>query len=132
MAEAQAMTAQPTGKLTAALVLGIVGGCFGILAGLLAMVVGGVGTAFEAEGSGTVTGLGFAAIFIAVVGIVGGALAKSKPVAAAILQAIACVAGFIAVSAFWLISGPLLLGGAILAFLGRPRANRHAVSSASS
>jgi hypothetical protein len=85
------------------------------------MVVGGVGSAFEAEGSGTVTGLGLAAIFIAVVGIIGGALAKGKPTVASILQALTCVFGFIAVSLFWIISGPLFLVGALLAFLGRPK-----------
>jgi hypothetical protein len=72
----------------------------------------------EAKVSGTVTGLGLAAIFISVAGIGGGALAKGKPKAAAILQAASGVLGFVAVSAFWLISGPLLLLGAVFAFLG--------------
>ena len=104
---------------TAYLVLGIIGGVFGIIAGLLAMTIGGVGAAFEASDSGTITGLGFAAVFIGVLGIVGGAVAPRYPKAAAIIQLISCVAGFIAVSLFWIFSGILLLIGAGLAFLGR-------------
>jgi hypothetical protein len=64
---------------TASLVLGIIGGVFGIIAGLLAMTIGGAGAAFEAADSGTIVGLGFAAVFIGVVGIVGGALAPPLP-----------------------------------------------------
>ncbi len=52
---------------TASLVLGIIGGVFGIIAGFLAMLFGGVGLAVEGEGAGTVVGLGFAAVFIGVV-----------------------------------------------------------------
>lgn len=104
---------------TAALVLGIIGGVFGIIAGILAMLIGGAGAAFQADDSGTIVGLGFAAIFIGVLGIVGGAVALRYPKAAAIIQLISCVAGFIAVSLFWIFSGILLLIGAGLAFLGR-------------
>jgi hypothetical protein len=104
---------------TSALVLGIIGGVFGIIAGLLAMMIGGAGAAFEAQDSGTVVGLGFSAVFIGVLGIVGGALAPRYPKAAAILQLISAVLGFIAVSLFWIFSGILLLIGAALAFFGR-------------
>ncbi|MDQ3784408.1 MAG: hypothetical protein M3360_05950 [Actinomycetota bacterium] len=111
----------PSGKLTASMVLGIVGGVFGIMAAIVALFIGGLGGALGGEGAGEVAGLGFVAIFLAVAGIVGGALAKSKPVAAAWLQLGAGIFGFIAVSLAWLIAGPLLLIGALLAFLGRPR-----------
>ncbi|WP_265477423.1 hypothetical protein [Lactiplantibacillus plantarum] len=36
---------------TAELVLGIIGGIFGIIAGLLAMTIGGIGSALETSGS---------------------------------------------------------------------------------
>ena len=39
---------------TASLVLGIIGGVFGIIAGLLAITIGGVGAAFEASDAGTI------------------------------------------------------------------------------
>ena len=104
---------------TASLVLGIIGGVFGIIAGFLALLFGGVGVATEQAQGGTVVGLGFAAVLIGVIAIVGGALAPRYPKAAAILQLFACVAGFIAVSLFWIFSGILLLIGAGLAFFGR-------------
>lgn len=104
---------------TAALVFGITGGVFGILAGLLAMMVGGIGSAFQAEGSGSVAGLGFAAILLGVIGIVGGALSNRSPGAASVLQGIAGILGFIAISLFWILAGFLLLTGALLALLSR-------------
>lgn len=117
----QIPTTAPSGKLTAAQVLGIIGGVTGIVAAFLAMMVGGLGEALEAEGAGAVTALGFVAFFLAVLGIVGGALSHSRPKAAAICQLIAGVGGFLAISLFWLLSGPLLVLGAIFAWLGRPK-----------
>ncbi len=104
---------------TASLVFGIVGGMFGILAGLLAMMVGGIGSAFDAEGSGSVVGLGFAAILLGVFGIVGGALSNRSPGAAGIVQAVVGVLGFVAISLFWVLAGVLLIAGAVFAFLSR-------------
>jgi hypothetical protein len=103
----------------AALILGIVGGVLGIVAGIFAMTVGGIGAAFEAEGAGMVTVLGLAAILLAVVGIVGGGVALRYPRASALLQLVAGLGGFVAVSAFWIPAGVCLLVGALLAFLGR-------------
>ena len=104
---------------TASLVLGITGGVFGILSGLLAMMIGGIGSAFAAEGSGSVVGLGFGAILLGVLGIIGGALSNRSPGKASLLQAIAGFLGFIAIWLFWTLAGVLLLIGALMAFLGR-------------
>lgn len=104
---------------TAAMVLGIVGGVVGIFASFLALIVGGVASAMHSSGGGEVVGLGYAAFFVSVVAIVGGALAAKKPVAASVVMFITCIAGFICISAAWLLSGPLLLIGAILALVGR-------------
>ncbi|MCM8748133.1 hypothetical protein NET02_03155 [Thermomicrobiaceae bacterium CFH 74404] len=103
----------------AALILGIVGGVLGIVAGIFAMTVGGIGAAFAAEGAGTVTWLGFAAILLGVLGIAGGGVALRYPRASALMQLIAGLGGFIAVSLFWIPAGLCLLAGALLAFLGR-------------
>lgn len=116
------MAAPASGRQTAALVLGIIGGVFGILAALLAMAVGGIGSAFGVDDGGTVIGLGFAAVFIASAAIVGGALAKSRPKAAFWLLLATGLSGFIAVSGAWLISGPLLIIAAMLARGGIPKA----------
>jgi hypothetical protein len=47
----------------AALVVGIVGGVFGLLSVVLVMVIGGIGSAAEAEGASTIVGLSFSALF---------------------------------------------------------------------
>jgi hypothetical protein len=115
---------------TAALVLGIVGGVFGILAGLLAMLVGGIGSAFDAEGSGMVAGLGFAAIMLGVLGIIGGALANRRPGASAILQGAAGTLGFVAISLFWTIAGVLLIVGGVISAISWKQAPINSVEPA--
>jgi hypothetical protein len=104
---------------TTALVLGIIGGVFGIFAALFALAVGGISSAANVNGGGQVVALGYTAFFVSIAAIVGGALAPKKPKAAAILLLLTGAGGFVCVSAFWLLSGPLLLVGALLAFLGR-------------
>ncbi|HZJ02971.1 MAG TPA: hypothetical protein VFE20_04690 [Thermoleophilia bacterium] len=63
---------------TAVMVLGIVAGAIGIIAALLAMVLGGVATAFEADDGGLVAWLGFFAFFLAVAAIRRGCLGPAK------------------------------------------------------
>ena len=125
------------GKLTAATVLGIVGGVLGILSALAPLFFplhpgqlpvqlllgrrilddGGMAASFQAAEP---AGLFFVAVvFVAVVGIVGGALAESRPSWSAGLQLFSCLAGFAAVPEVWLMAGPLLLLGAAFAFAGR-------------
>lgn len=102
-----------------ALVLGIIGGIIGLFAAVFALGVGGIGGAVGAEGASTVVGLGWSALLLSILGIVGGALAMAKPRFAALLMLVAGIGGFISVSLFYIIAGPLLLVGALLAFLGR-------------
>ena len=47
---------------TGALVLGIIAGLAGLVSAVLALFVGGLGGAFDAEGAGTVVGLGWSAL----------------------------------------------------------------------
>ncbi len=91
---------------TAVLILGIIGGVLGIIAAIFAMMIGGVGAAFEADDAGIISGLGFFAIIFGIVGIVGGALASRSPKLAATLELAAGILGFIAVSMFWIPAGP--------------------------
>jgi hypothetical protein len=104
---------------TASLVLGITGGVFGIIAALLTLLLGGLGSAFEAAEAGSIVARSFFAVFVGVVAIVGGALALRYPKASAILQLITGVVGLILIGLFWIFSVFLLLVGALLAFLGR-------------
>jgi hypothetical protein len=107
------------------LVLGLIGGVIGLIAAGLALAVGGLGGAMDVADSGLVVTLGWIALGSSIVGIIGGALATAKPRLAALLMFIAAVCGFIGISLFYVVAGPLLLIGALLAFLGRnskPRA----------
>lgn len=104
---------------TASLVLGIIGGVFGIIAALLTLLFGGIGSAFEATGAESIVARSFVAVFVGVVAIVGGALALRYPKVSATLQLITGVLGLILIGLFWIFSVILLLTGALLAFLGR-------------
>lgn len=104
---------------TGALVLGIIAGIFGILSAVLALFVGGMGTAFESEGAGTVVGLGWSALGFSLLGLIGAALAMAKPILAAVIMLVAAVAIGISISLFAVIATPLFLVAALLAFLGR-------------
>ena len=107
----------------AALILGILGGLAGLMAAVLVLGVGGFfasleTTGFDAEGTSQIIGLGWAAIPIAILGIVGGSISIAKPKIAGILMLISGVGGFIAISAGWIIAGILLIIGGILAIVG--------------
>ncbi|MGA9351383.1 MAG: DUF4064 domain-containing protein [Anaerolineae bacterium] len=106
-----------SGLRTGAMVLGIIGGLAGIAGAFFALFVGGLGTAFGAEEARTAVSLGCAAIPLSLLGIVGGAIAKAKPTAAGILMLISGIGGFIAIFMGYIIAGPLLVVGGILALL---------------
>ena len=108
-----------SGLRTGAMVLGIIGGLAGIAGAFFALFVGGLGTVFGAEEARTAVSLGCAAIPLSLLGIVGGAIAKAKPTAAGILMLISGIGGFIAIFMGYIIAGPLLVIGGILALLGR-------------
>lgn len=101
----------------AEMVLGVIGGVFGLLGAILAIVVGGIGAAF---GMGSeILYLGFGAIMFSIIGIVGAVLDNKGHAAA--LMLIAGIGGFIMVSAAYIIGGPLLIIGGILAFRKRKK-----------
>ncbi len=112
---------------TGALVLGILGGIFGILSAVAALFIGGLGGAFEAEGSETIVGLGWSALFFCFLGLLGAALALAKPRAAAAIMLVAAIGITISISLFAVIAAPLLLIAAILAFLGRQKGDERIV-----
>lgn len=102
----------------AALGLGIAGGAIGLIVSFLEYVFGAIGQATNTHGSATISGLAWVAFAAAVVGIVGGALVLSKTRIASGMLIVACIAGFIAASLFWILPGVLLFMAALLAFLG--------------
>ncbi len=59
--------------------MGLIAGIFGIVASVLAMMVGGVDAAFSSTGTSQITGLGISALLFSILGIVGAAMTKTKP-----------------------------------------------------
>lgn len=108
----------------AALVLGIIGGIFGIFGSLFATMVGGLGAAFNAKGASEVAGLGFVAVFISIAGLVGGALALKYPKVAGWMMLLCGISGIIAISAGYIIAGPLFIIGGILALISSRKSKK--------
>jgi hypothetical protein len=107
------------GMRTGAIVLGIVAGLAGLVSAVLALMVGGIGAAVEAEGASQVIGLGWSALGFSLLGLFGAAMSIAKPRLAALVMAVAGIAVAISISLFAVIATPLFLVGALLAFLGR-------------
>jgi hypothetical protein len=111
----------------AALILGIIGGMVGLIAAGVALGVGALANATGAQGGNTVVYLGWAALALSGLGIVGGALALAKPRAASVLMLIAGIGGLVAISLAYVVSGPLLIVGGVLAFIGRGKTTHASV-----
>ncbi|MEC0073260.1 DUF4064 domain-containing protein [Bacillus bombysepticus] len=101
-------------KRTTEFVLGLIGGIFGILGAILALMVGGLGAAFEAEGANSIIGLGWAAVGLSILGIVGSVVVKSKAKAGGIMMTIAAIGGIICIFVFYILPGILLLIGGLM------------------
>lgn len=99
----------------AALLCGVIGGLAGLVGALVVFGLGALIGGFGGGGEMALDGIG--ALVMAVVGIVGGAMAIAKPLPAAILMAVAAVLGFIFISIGFFIGSILLLIGAVLAFV---------------
>jgi hypothetical protein len=106
---------------TSALVMGIVGGVFGMLLALFAMAVGNLGN------DTTVGALGAAAFVFAIVGIIGGALTGSRSGWAAALLLVAGIGIIVSISAFGILPGALFLLGSLFAFLYRRGERQHEI-----
>lgn len=102
-------------------ILGIAGGIVGIISALVVLLVGGAGEAIGLPGAGFVTGLGWLSLVGSVVGIVGGAIAMTRPIVAAVLMLIGAILGFIGISWIFVLAGLLLIAGAVVAYMGRDR-----------
>lgn len=103
----------------AALILGVVGGIFGIIAALLALSIGGIGSAVGQEGAGMIVGLGWSAFLFCLLGFLGAGLAMGKPRLGALLLAVSGFGFLVSVSWFAIITAPLFLIASLLAFFGR-------------
>ncbi|MDI6679453.1 hypothetical protein CBR56_29205 [Bacillus thuringiensis] len=109
-------------KRTAEFVLGLIGGIFGILCAFIALFIGGLGSALEADGANTVIGLGWGAVALSVLGIVGSVMVRSKAKVGGIMMTIAAIGGFICISLIYLLPGVLLLIGGLMGIFRKDKA----------
>ncbi|AEW58643.1 TPA: DUF4064 domain-containing protein [Bacillus cereus] len=109
-------------KRTAEFVLGLIGGIFGIICAFIALLIGGMGVAFEAEGANTIIGLGWGAVGLSILGIVGSVMVRSKAKAGGIMMTVAAIGGFICISIFFLLPGVLLLIGGLMGIFRKDKA----------
>lgn len=106
----------------AALVLGIIGGIIGLFASGVALFVGGLGAALQSQGANQIISLGWAALLLSIIGIIGGAIAMAAPKFGGGMMLVAGVGGFISVSLAYIVAGPLLIIGGLLAvFAKKPK-----------
>jgi hypothetical protein len=101
-------------KRTAEFVLGLIGGIFGVLAGLFLVFVGGVASAMEVKEGNIVSGVAWISILLSILGIIGSCMVKKKTVLASIFMLIAGIAGFFCTGLFFIVPGALLLIAGIM------------------
>ncbi|MGX5677855.1 DUF4064 domain-containing protein [Bacillus toyonensis] len=109
-------------KRTAEFVLGLIGGIFGIICAFVALLIGGMGAAFEADGANTIIGLGWGAVALSVLGIVGSVMVRSKAKVGGIMMTVAAIGGFICISLIYLLPGILLLIGGLMGIFRKDKA----------
>jgi hypothetical protein len=98
------------GMRTGALVLGIIAGLAGLMSAVLALMVGGLGAAVEAEGASQIIGLGWSALGLSLLlGLIGATLWIAKPQLAPMIMATAGVAIVFSISMVAVIVRPLFL-----------------------
>lgn len=102
---------------TLELVLGIIGGFFGIVGGIAAVMIGSFGAAFEAAGYSDIVILGTVAIIVSITGIVGAVLVKNKPKLGGTLMILSGIIGFISIFVFYILGGIFLVIGGLLALI---------------
>lgn len=101
-------------KRTTEFVLGLLGGIFGIISALMALFIGGIDATFNSSGTSDIIGLGWAAVFLSVLGIVGSVVVKGKAKLGGWFMVIAAVGGIICISMFYILPGILLLIGGLM------------------
>jgi hypothetical protein len=98
------------GMRTGAIVLGIIAGLAGLMSAVLALMVGGLGAAVEAEGASQIIDLGWSALGLSLLlGLIGATLWIAKPQLAPMIMATAGVAIVFSISMVAVIVRPLFL-----------------------
>jgi hypothetical protein len=102
-------------SVTVEFILGLLGGIIGFFAGVAAIVIGSLGSAFAVNGASSIVGLGLLALVFSIIGIIGAAIVKSKTKTAGYLMIISAIGGLFCISAFYILSFILLIIAGVMA-----------------
>lgn len=109
-------------KRTTEFVLGLIGGIFGLIGASTALIIGGLDATFSSSGTSEIIGLGWGAIFLSILGIVGSIVVKGKAKLGGIFMAVSAIGGVICVSFFYIIPAILLLIGGLMGLFKKDKA----------
>lgn len=119
-AEAEGALQRPRGDsraLIAAMTLGVLGGTAGVITALTALIFAGSAIT-ETDGAAIALLAFFAALFGAV-GVIGGAVVRTRPFAGWVAMLVAAAGGGLLLAFGWLFAGTLLAVGAICGRIGQ-------------
>lgn len=103
-------------------ILSIIGGIFGFIAAIVTLFVGGLGSAFQANGAHSIVGFGWGGILFSFLVIIFGAVAFARPRVAGILLIVASILGAILGGTLVAVCMALSLLGGIFAVFGAKKA----------
>ncbi|HLQ82499.1 MAG TPA: DUF4064 domain-containing protein [Pseudogracilibacillus sp.] len=107
---------KPTNRV-AEMILGILGSIFGVIGGLFAIMIDGIGKEFGSTDSGSITGLGIAVILTCIITLILSCVINKKRVLIGVLLIIGGILNIIFISFFGILSGILILVAGILALI---------------
>ncbi|KAA5807905.1 hypothetical protein BFT35_01015 [Thermoanaerobacterium thermosaccharolyticum] len=111
-------------------IISLIAGVISIFAAIATLLVGGVGSAFEAEGANTVIGLGWGGVVFSFLVVIFGAIAiGAKGKAAGILLIISSILGAILGGTLVAIFMVLSLVGGILVLIGNKKESEDSTKS---
>ncbi|MDO9114976.1 MAG: lysozyme inhibitor LprI family protein [Polaromonas sp.] len=99
-------------------VIGIIAGIFGVIAAIVTLFFGGLGSAVGTQGAGTVVGLGWGGVVFSFLAIVFGAVVFAKPKGAGIALVVTSILGAVLGGTLVAIFMALSMIGGVLAILG--------------
>lgn len=103
-------------------IIALVAGIMSVIAAIFTLFIGGMGSAFEAEGASTIIGLGFGGIAFSFLTIVLGAIAiGTQSKVPGVLLILCAIAGAYLGGTFVAVFMALALIGGVLAILGTKR-----------
>lgn len=94
-----------------------------VLCAFIALFIGGLGSALEADGADSIIGLGWGAVGLSILGIVGSVMVKSKAKVGGIMMTIAAIGGLICISMFYILPCVLLLIGGLMGIFRKEKAS---------